>query len=444
MLQQIAKTVNPSRFPVKYGIFPAPDLTWAIFDRPMPYLIFVILILLSVLSTNCRMIEKTENPTPATQPNTRTNDSTAVHRRAIAIDMHADTPQRLLDEKVDLSQRLPDGHFDSVRAREGGLDAQFFSIWVEPQLFGGGGPTAMKRADDQIAAVRALAERHPETWQFATTAGDIRRIAAEEKLAALTGLEGGYAIDEKIENVERYYKLGVRYMSPAWTESLSWAGSSGDELGKTRGLNDLGRAVVREMNRLGMMVDVSHVSDKTFWDIVNTSTKPVIATHSACRALVDEPRNLTDDMIVALAKTGGVVNVIFYPAFIEPGWNEKKKQVDNQIAPLLQRASEEEKGDVAHKKLARDRVRREEFARRLPPATVSRLVDHIDHMVKLVGIEHVGIGSDFDGIQATLVDLASVADLPNLTRELLRRGYSESDVDKILGGNMLRVMEANE
>ena len=441
MLQQIAKTVNPLRFPMKYKRFQAPGLSQALFIRP---LILVILILLSVLATNCRMIEKTETPTPATPPNTSTNDAAAIHRRAIAIDMHADTPQRLLDEQVDLAQRLPDGHFDSVRAREGGLDAQFFSIWVEPQLFGGGGPTAMKRADDQIAAVRALAERHPETWEFATTAADIRRIASAEKLAALTGLEGGYAIDGKIENVERYYKLGVRYMSPAWTESLSWAGSSGDEVGKTRGLNDFGRAVVLEMNRLGMMVDVSHVSDKTFWDIVRTSNKPVIATHSGCRALVDEPRNLTDEMIVALAKTGGVVNVIFYPAFIEPGWNEKKKQVDIQIAPLLQRASEAEKGDVAHKKLARDRVRREEFARRLPPARVSRLADHIDHIVKLVGIDHVGIGSDFDGIQATLVDLASVADLPNLTRELLRRGYSESDIDKILGGNMLRVMEANE
>ena len=445
MLPQIAKIVNLSRLPLKHGRFPAPGLTRALFDRRIRYLVFVILILISVLHTNCRMTEKTEkSQIPATQADSKTNDVTAIHRRAIAIDMHADTPQRLLDEGVDLAQRLPDGHFDSVRAREGGLDAQFFSIWVEPQLFGGGGLTAMKRADDQISAVRALADRHPETWRFATTAADIRRISSEDKLAALTGLEGGYAIDEKIENVERYYKLGVRYMSPAWTESLSWAGSSGDEAGKTRGLNDFGRAVIREMNRLGMMVDVSHVSDKTFWDIVNTSTKPVIATHSGCRALVDEPRNLTDDMIVALAKTGGVVNVIFYPAFIEPGWNDKKKQVDIQIAPLLQRASEAEKGDAAHKKLARDRVRRDEFSRRLPPATVSRLVDHIDHIVKLVGIDHVGIGSDFDGIQATLVDLASVADLPILTRALLRRGYSESDVDKILGGNMLRVMEANE
>ena len=277
-----------------------------------------------------------------------------------------------------------------------------------------------------------LATAHPETWELATTAADVRRIAASGKIAALMGMEGGYAIDEKIGNVERYYQMGVRYLSPAWSVSTSWAGSSGDEIGKTRGLNDFGKQVIREMNRLGMMVDVSHLSDRAFWDIVNTSTKPVIATHSGCRA------------IQALAKTGGVVNVIFYPEHIEPGYAEKKKKVDAEIAPQVQRASEEEKGDVAHKKLARDRVRREEFLKRLPPVSVARIVDHIDHIVKLVGIDHVGIGSDFDGVQVVPTDLKSVADLPNLTRELSQRGYSESDIDKILGGNMLRVMEEVE
>lgn len=390
------------------------------------------------------MTKTTENePTPKVTAG-KVDDPSFVHRRAIAIDMHADTPQRLLDEEVDLQHRLVDGHFDSVRARAGGLDAQFFSIWVEPQLFGGGGQTAMKRADDQIAAVQALADRHPETWGFATSAADIRRIVSEGKLAALTGLEGGYAIDEKLVNVERYYRMGVRYMSPAWSVSTSWAGSSGDALGQTRGLNDFGKQVVREMNRLGMMVDVSHVSDPTFWDIVNTSTKPIIATHSGCRAIANVPRNLTDEMIQALAQSGGVVNVIFYPEHLEPGWSEKKKVVDAEIATKVQQASDAELGDVAHKKLARDRVRREEFARRLPPVFVSRLVDHIDHIVKLVGIDHVGIGSDFDGVQSTLSDLADVSELPNLTRELLRRGYSASDIEKILGGNMLRVMAAVE
>jgi membrane dipeptidase len=431
MIWRVAKTDDPARFPVKHR-----HLT----GHP----VLLVPILLSILTFNCRMTEKTEQPPSLPNQKSKQEDAIAIHRRAIAIDMHADTTQRLVDENVDLQQRLSDGHLDSVRAKEGGLDAQFFSIWVEPQLFGGGGQSAMKRADVQIAAVRELTEKHPDTWQFATTAADIRRIASDGKMAALTGLEGGYAIDEKLENVERYYKMGVRYMSPAWSVSTSWAGSSGDEAGKKRGLNEFGKDVIREMNRVGMMVDVSHVSDKTFWDIANNSTKPVIATHSGCRAIASVPRNLTDDMIRALAKTGGVVNVIFYPEHLEPGWSEKKKIVDAEIAPLVQQASEEEKRDAVHKKIARDRVRSEEFAKRLPPVTVSRLVDHIDHIVKLVGIEHVGIGSDFDGVQSTLSDLHDVAQLPNLTRELLRRGYAEGDIEKILGGNMLRVMEETE
>jgi membrane dipeptidase len=403
----------------------------------------ITLFLLVTFPVACRNNKMNQHQIPTVaQP--AANDPVTIHKHAITVDMHADTVQRVLDEHVDLQQQLPDGHLDAVRAKAGGLDAQFFSIWVEPQLFGGGGARAVKRADDQIAAVRALADKHPDTWQLATSADDVRRAARDGKIAALMGLEGGYAIDEKLENVKRYYDLGVRYMSPAWSVSTSWAGSSGDDVGATRGLNDFGKNVVREMNRLGMMVDVSHVSDKTFWDIVNTSNKPVVATHSACRAITNVPRNLTDDMIRALAKTGGVVNVIFYPEHIEPGWSELKQKVDVEIAPLVQQASESEPGDAVHKKLARDRVRQREYAQRLPPVYVSRIVDHIDHIVKLAGVDHVGIGSDFDGVQATAADLATVADLPNLTKELLRRGYSESDIDKILGGNMLRVMDAQQ
>ena len=373
---------------------------------------------------------------------TTNNDPLSIHQRAIAIDMHVDTAQRLLDEHVDLEQELGDGHFDAVRARAGGLDAQFFSIWVEPQLFGATGARAIKRADDQIAAIRALAEKHPETWALATSAADIRTAVKNGRIAALMGLEGGYAIDERLENVQRYYDMGVRYMSPAWSVSTSWAGSSGDDDGRTRGLNEFGKSVVREMNRLGMMIDVSHVSDPTFWDIVNTSTAPVVATHSACRAIADVPRNLTDEMIRALANTGGVINVIFYPEHLEPGWSQKKKQVDAEIAAMVQDASAAEPGDAVHKKMARDRVRQREYAQRLPAVNVTRIVDHIDHIVKLVGVDHVGIGSDFDGVQITTTGLATVAELPNLTKELLTRGYSEIQINKILGGNMLRVLDA--
>ena len=404
-------------------------------------IIVIFAILLSIFIPGCTQKHMTQENQNSAVAETSAADPLSIHRRAIAVDMHVDTAQRLLDEHVDIEHQLSDGHFDAVRAKAGGLDAQFFSIWVEPQLFGVGGAKAVKRADDQIAAVRALAEQHPETWLLATSAAEIRRAESEGKIAALLGLEGGYAIDEQLENVERYYDLGVRYMSPAWSVSTSWAGSSGDDVGATRGLNEFGKNVVREMNRLGMMIDVSHVSDPTFWDIVQTSTAPVVATHSACRAIADVPRNLTDDMIRALAKTGGVVNVIFYPEHLEPGWSQKKKQVDAEIAAAVQDASAAEPGDAVHKKIARDRVRQREYARRLPPVKVARIVDHIDHIVKLVGIDHVGIGSDFDGVQITTSDLATVADLPNLTKELLRRGYTESDVSKILGGNMLRVLE---
>ena len=429
MLFQLAKIVNRRLFPEKRRRY--FTRRWRVAAS----------LLLSTVFINSCMTQDSNSPIPDKQIFQTQNDQLSIHRRAIAVDMHADTTQRLLDERIDIAERLSDGHFDTVRAIEGGLDAQFFSIWVEPELFGGSGPVAIKRADDQIAAVHALVRQHPETWALATSAADIRRIAADGKLAALLGLEGGYAIDEKLENVERYFNAGVRYMSPAWSVSTSWAGSSGDDAGSTRGLNEFGSGVIREMNRLGMMVDVSHVSDKTFWDIINTSSQPIIATHSACRAIANAPRNLDDEMIRAIAKGGGVVCVIFYPAFLEPGWNEQKRQVDSEIASLVQRAANAEKGDAVHKKMARDRVRREEYAKRLPPVSVSRLVDHIDHIVRLVGIDHVGLGSDFDGVQSTLSDLATVADLSNLTRELLKRGYSESAVHKILGGNMLRVME---
>jgi membrane dipeptidase len=425
---QFRKTLNR-------GLFPP---NWSCLRRFFPAIT-----ILFVLINGCRMNQMTKTSQTNVSPKPTTNkDAESIHREAIAVDMHADTTQRLVDDGLDLDRELSDGHFDAVRAKRGGLDAQFFSIWVEPQLFGGGGDGAIKRADDQINAVKRMVQKHPDTWELATTASDVRRIAAAGKMAALFGLEGGYAIDEKLENVDRYYKMGVRYMSPAWSVSTSWAGSSGDVVGNSRGLNDFGRQVVHEMNRVGMMLDVSHVSDKTFWDIVENSTAPVIATHSGCRAIANVPRNLTDEMIKAIARTGGVVNVIFYPEHLEPGYSEKKKQVDRDIESEVQRASEAEKGDVAHKKMARDRVRRDIYAIRLPPVTVSRLVDHIDHVVKLVGIDYVGIGSDFDGVQVTLSDLSTVADLPNLTKELLRRGYTEQDVDKILGGNMLRVLEA--
>ena len=375
---------------------------------------------------------------------TPNRDALSIHRRAVAVDMHADTVQFVIDEGADISRPTETTHLDAPRMREGGLDAQFFSVWVEPEFYGTGGEQAIARADAQVEAVRALAVRHPALWTFATTAADIRRAHEEGKLAALLGLEGGYAIDERLENVGRYYEMGVRYMSLTWTVSLPWAGSSGDAAGRGRGLSEFGREVVGEMNRLGMMVDVSHVSDPTFWDIVETTRKPIVATHSNARALVAEPRNLTDDMIRAVAETGGVVCVVFYPAFVEPGWRAKREAVDAEIAAAVGEAGQRATGRGSFRRIARDRVREREYARRLPAVPLARVVDHIDHMVRLVGVEHVGVGSDFDGIQAVPAGLASVADFPALTAELLRRGYTAADVEKILGGNILRVMEEVE
>jgi membrane dipeptidase len=365
-----------------------------------------------------------------------------LHRRAICIDLHADTVQRIIDEDFDISQRHEDGHLDAPRMREGGLDAQFFSIWVEPEHFGTGGPAAVERADKQIAAVRSLPERYPDTWELATTAADVRRIVAAGKLAALMGLEGGYAIDEKLENVKKYYDLGVRYMSGAWSVSTSWAGSSNDKAGQTRGLNDFGRAVIQEMNALGMMVDVSHVSDKTFWDIIETSDKPVIASHSNARALANHPRNLTDEQIRAVGERGGVMCAVFYNGFLDDDWSREKDRVDAEIAPLLAELAARTDGSPLQKYLATEPVRMRLLAERTTPLPLARVVDHIDHIVKLAGVECVGIGSDYDGIPATPNGLDDVSQLPNLTAELLRRGYTPADVEKILGGNVLRVLAA--
>jgi membrane dipeptidase len=372
------------------------------------------------------------------------DDALSIHLRAVAVDMHADTVQFMLDEGADINTHLTTTHLDAVRMREGGLDAQFFSIWVEPEFYGTGGERAVARADEQIAAVRSLAESHPETWTLATSAADVRRAAAEGKLAALLGLEGGYAIDEKLESVERYYLMGVRYMTPTWTHSLSWAGSSGDAEGEGRGLNDFGRAVIGEMNRLGMLVDVSHVSDKTFWDMFETSQSPIIASHSNCRAIADVERNLTDEQIRAVARTGGVVSVVFYPGFLEPGWKTSKDLLDREIEPLIEEAGRNANGRGSAKRIACDRVREREYAARLAPVPLARVAAHIEHIIGLVGVEHVGCGSDFDGIQSTPTGLSSVAELPNLTAELLRRGHAAEDVTKVLGGNILRVMEQVE
>lgn len=418
------------------------------FQTPAARLLSAASIVVALLiSPACRMNETINTaapPQPHASASTQSANADGDDSTMITIDMHADTVQRMVDEGVDINTRLASGHLDAGRMRAGNVDAQFFAVWVHPTYYGAGGKSAMERADKQIAAVRALAERNPETWTLATSAADVRAAKRDGKLAALLALEGGYALDGKIENLKRYYDAGVRYLSPTWSVSLAWAGSSGDGAGQGRGLNDFGREVIREANRLGMMIDVSHVSDATFSDIIKTSTKPVIATHSNARAVANVARNLNDDMIRQIARTGGVVCVVFYPAFIEPGWEAKRTKVDLEIAPLVKAARDRAPKDAASQRLAAEQVREQEYAKRLPPVSIARLVEHIDHIVRLVGIDHVGIGSDFDGIQATPQNLHSVADFPNLINELTQHGYTPDDIRKIAGGNMLRVMEATK
>ncbi len=371
-----------------------------------------------------------------------------VHRTALIIDTHADTPQRLLDEQFDLAEppQRDDGQIDFAKAKAGNLGAEFFSIWVEPKEWKG---HYARRTLELIDSVYQQAEKHPDQMQMAFSSDDIVRIHKSGKFAALMGIEGGHSIEDSIPLLRDYYRLGVRYMTLTWSNSNEWADSSGDINDKTiehhDGLSQHGRDIVREMNRLGMMVDISHVADSTFWKVLSTSRAPVIASHSSSRALTDHPRNMTDEMLVALGRNGGVCMVNFFAAFID---NDFRKQYDatREQRDKEQSAVEEKyKGaDPKTRAEALNEVNRQ-FAKTISHPPLKSLIDHIDHIAKVAGIDHVGLGSDFDGISYLLPEgIDSAADLPKITEELLKRGYSAEDVHKILGGNLLRVFREVE
>lgn len=361
-----------------------------------------------------------------------------LHRRALVIDMHADTIQRVLDEGADLLAGAAGWHLDIPLMRAGGLDAQFFSIWPDP--FEYWGEAAYHRALALIGALDAQLEKHPDHLARALTADDIRRVVGEGKIAALMGVEGGHAINDSLDALREFDARGVRYLTLTHSRSTAWAGSSGDDEGRERGLSDFGREVVREMNRLGMIVDVSHVSDRTFWDVMEGAGKPVIASHSAARALSNHHRNLTDEMIRAVAARGGVVCVVFYPVFLDEAYARAARTALSALQPHFEEfESQMEKVAAGY---AKDRLSAETLRREVAPLPLARLADHIDHIARLVGTDHVGLGSDFDGINCVPAGLENVSALPTLTRELARRGYGAADLEKMLGGNILRVMEA--
>ncbi|MGD0011814.1 MAG: dipeptidase [Terriglobia bacterium] len=359
--------------------------------------------------------------------------------QAIIIDTHADTPQMMLDEGYDLAQ--PDSPFmiSVPKMRQGHLGAEFFSIWVD---VGWPKQELIHRALDLIDVVYEQAGRHSDVLGMATTADEIVRLHLQGKFAILMGVEGGHIIQDDLRALDIYYRLGVRYMTLTHTANTEWADSSGDKP-KWNGLTNFGKQVVERMNRLGMMVDISHVSDKTFYDTLAATKAPVIASHSSCRALCDVPRNMTDDMIRALAKNGGVMDINFYPGFLSPDFAAAYKKVAPQI-----HADE----SAAEKQYANDRKRLAEesrniwarYASQFPAPSYTTIADHIDHAVQVAGIDHVGLGSDFDGIDSAPKGMEDVSKLPDLVRELARRGYSEEDLKKILGGNLLRVMRQVE
>jgi membrane dipeptidase len=372
----------------------------------------------------------------------------AIHDSAIVIDTHADTPQRFLDENFDIGSTDPKdiGHISLDKARAGNLGAEFFSIWVDPETNQG---HFAKHTLDLIDSVYEQAARHPDGMMMAFSTDDIERAHKQKKLAALMGIEGGHSIENDIHVLRDFYRLGVRYMTLSWSNTNEWADSSGDiddpKIQHHNGLTDFGKQVVLEMNRLGMIVDISHVADKTFWDAIATSKAPVIASHSSARALTNAPRNMTDDMLRAVAKNGGVVDVNFFSGFLDQKyWDASKAQAEAQNAAIhdyLEKLKAQGK-QVTYSD--EDRITRQWMAK-IPRPPFTALIDHIDHIAKIAGTDHVGLGSDFDGVSgATPQGMDSAADLPKITQALLDRGYSSADIRKILGGNVLRVFKEVE
>jgi len=372
----------------------------------------------------------------------------AIHASAIIVDTHADTPQRFLYENYDIGTTDPKdiGHISLDKARAGNLGAEFFSIWADPETTSG---HFAKSTCDMIDAVYEQASRHPKRMMMAFSVDDIERAHQQKKLAALMGIEGGHSIENDIRLLRDYYRLGVRYMTLSWSNTNEWADSSGDiddpKIEHHNGLTDFGKQVVLEMNRLGMMVDISHVADKTFFDAIATTKAPVIASHSSARALTNHPRNMTDDMLRAVAKNGGVVQANFYDAFIDEDYRKAADaQKKDAEAAVEARIAELKTAGKPVTYLDKDKIERE-WAAKIPRPPLKSLIDHIDHIAKVAGVDHIGLGSDFDGVSgATPEGIDSAADLPRITQALLDRGYSAEDIHKIFGGNLLRVFRQVE
>jgi membrane dipeptidase len=362
-----------------------------------------------------------------------------LHRSAIVVDTHNDITTMMEDEDYDIGQSsVGKYHTDLARMKEGGLTAEFFSIYVDKKYAEQGG--SARRALDQIDWVYRSVERYPQQLLWATSAADIRRAKKDGKVAALMGIEGGHAIENSLFALRDFYRLGVRYMTLTHNNTNDWADSSRDQP-KHNGLTDFGREVVHEMNRIGMLVDVSHVSDKTMSDVLDISTAPIIASHSSARALANRPRNIPDELLRRIAKNGGVIMVNFYPAFLSDTYNDAENARTERLKPQADALRAQYKDD---QKRLDEELNKLNDANPIPKVPLSVLIDHFDHVAKVAGIDHVGIGSDFDGVPDLPEGMEDIAHLPNITYELLKRGYSDADVRKVLGENFLRVMSEVE
>jgi membrane dipeptidase len=362
-----------------------------------------------------------------------------IQRKSIVVDTHNDILSMMTDDNYDLGvSSVGKYHTDIARMKQGGLTAEFFSVYIDRKYARDGG--SARRTLDMIDYVYRAAEKYPNDLMMAYSAADIRRAKQQKKIAALMGIEGGHAIEDSLMALRDYYRLGIRYMTLTHNNTNNWADSCCDEA-KHNGLSDFGKEVVREMNRIGMLVDVSHVSDKTMSDVLDISTAPVIASHSSARALGDRPRNIPDELLRRFAKNGGVVMVNFFPGFIDPKVIQASKERDVRLKPQMDELKIKYKDD---EKRLEEETNKLLAANPLPPTPLSVLIDHFDHIAKVAGIDHVGIGSDFDGVPSLPVGMEDISKLPNITYELLKRGYSETDVRKILGENFMRAFAQAE
>jgi len=388
-----------------------------------------------------RLSKKEHSVTPPQAPRDEAlwKKALELQRKSIVVDTHNDVLSFMTDEDYDLGvSSAGKYHTDIARMKQGGLTAEFFSVYIDRKYATEGG--SARRTLDMIDYTYRAAENHPSDLMMSYSVADIRRAKKQGKIAALMGIEGGHAIEDSMATLRVYYRLGIRYMTLTHNNTNNWADSCCDTA-KHSGLSDFGKEVISEMNRLGMLIDVSHVSDKTMSDVLELSKAPVIASHSSARALGDRPRNIPDDLLRRFAKNGGVVMVNFYPGFIDKNVIEATKARTERLKPQIDALKEQYKNDP--KKL-REETNKLEAANPLPATPLSVLIDHFDHIAKVAGVAHVGIGSDFDGVDSLPVGMEDISKLPYITYELLKRGYSEKDVRGILGENFLRAFAEAE